>query len=67
MFDFSLVSESCENEDKKMNVTDSGGDTCEDFYDYHPDQCGLNDDDDFKAFELCCICKRAGSLLMKYS
>jgi len=49
-------SELCENED--FNATDVGGDNCESFYDYQPDQCGCCDDEDFNAKAMCCACKR---------
>ena len=36
--------------------TDSFGDGCDYYYD-EPDECGVWDDDDFKANDLCCACE----------
>jgi len=43
----------CVNDD---STTDSGGDTCSEWYDRRPQDCGEYDDDDFTASERCCAC-----------
>jgi hypothetical protein len=43
----------CSNDD---TFTDSYNTTCSDWYDGHPEDCGLYDDDDFTAATACCAC-----------
>ena len=50
--------EGCENDD---SVGDSFEDTCTDYYDANPDQCGNYDTDTFVAADLCCACYGTGS------
>ena len=43
----------CVNDD---STTDRVGDTCSDWYDSKPEDCGDDDDEDFTASEQCCAC-----------
>ena len=47
------VEDGCTNDD---SVGDSYDDTCTDYYDDHPDQCGNYDTADFVSGDLCCAC-----------
>ena len=42
--------------DTNNGATDSYGAGCYAFYGIHVDECGTTDDNDFKAFEMCCAC-----------
>ena len=43
-----------------MEVGDSGGDGCE-WYENAPAACGAYDTEDFRAQEMCCVCKSPSS------
>jgi hypothetical protein len=43
----------CVNDD---STSDSYGDTCSEWYDRYPDDCGSYEDEDFTASERCCAC-----------
>ena len=45
--------EGCVNDD---SIADSFGDTCTDYYDAAPEECGNYDTEDFVAADLCCAC-----------
>ena len=53
------VKEICTNSDN--GATDGADDSCEDWYDENPDDCGEYDDDDFTAKTMCCACKTIGN------
>ena len=42
-------------------ATDNEDDSCEDWYDQNPDDCGEYDDDDFTAKTMCCACYTIGN------
>ena len=44
--------------DSDNGATDANGDTCLHYYGFS-EMCGLNDDDDFSANDMCCQCKMA--------
>ena len=46
-------------------ATDKYGDSCAVWYDNHPNDCGFYDDDDFKAANMCCSCKRHGKKIFE--
>ena len=48
----------CQNTDN--GATDKYGGSCLAWYDYYPNDCGVYDDDDFTAANMCCSCKRHG-------
>ena len=50
----------CSNSDYRK--TDKKGRGCQTWYDYHPETCGDNDDDDFEAKKMCCACKKGFKL-----
>ena len=43
----------CVNDDSTI---DEVGDTCSEWYDYNPEDCGDYDEEDFTASEQCCAC-----------
>ena len=46
----------CVNDD---TVGDEFDDTCTDYYDANPDECGTYDTEEFVAADLCCACMGA--------
>ena len=56
LFIFSIKSIECIDTDEDGWATDSSGDGCWWYYE-NADYCGEYDDDDFKAKEMCCVCK----------
>ena len=48
-----VLEASCVNNDTSV---DSGGDTCSDFYDDFPEECGDYDNATFSAAVQCCAC-----------
>ena len=56
--------DACVNDD---SVGDSYGDTCTDYYDANPSECGNYDSADFVAADLCCACTGLGQMSGDYS
>merc|ERR550517_994785 len=52
-YDLHLSGSNCVNDD---STVDDAGDTCSDYYDENPDDCGIHDTEDFTAAEQCCAC-----------
>ena len=50
---FESDSEACTDTDN--GATDSWGENCDIYTDW-PDYCGIDDDDDFFALDMCCVC-----------
>ena len=48
------------------STLDSYGDSCSSYYDDNPSGCGVYDDDDFTASELCCACGGGASGSISY-
>ena len=45
--------------DETNGATDTGNDGCN-WYEAHPNTCGNFDDEDFRAYPMCCACKQPG-------
>ena len=48
-----IVWDGCTNDD---SIGDEYDDTCSEYYDTNPDECGNYDTEDFVAADLCCAC-----------
>ena len=47
--------EECRN--TNGSATDAAGDNCTSYELWGPEWCGEFDDEDFRAFEMCCVCQ----------
>ena len=61
---YGMGADACVNDD---TVGDSYGDTCTDYYDANPTECGNYDSADFVASDLCCACTGMGQMSGDYS
>ena len=55
-FEHEFEIESLDCTDTSNGATDSNGDTCS-YYFIRKEECGLYDDEDFSANDMCCECK----------
>ena len=59
-----IVWDGCTNDD---SIGDEYDDTCSDYYDTNPGECGNYDTDTFIAADLCCACMSYGETYTTYS
>ena len=52
--------------DTDNGALDYTDDNCVGWYNDFPEDCGEYDDDDFKANEMCCVCKTSGIHILRH-